>query len=98
LYDLQTTNLADIYPPPDAVNFDIPEEEPECDHHGADHYTHPVMEAPMEYPPSLNCYDGHQATSEKTFTKILKVSAPAAQGRTSEVSICHHTCDIALAS
>jgi hypothetical protein len=97
LYDVQTTNLADIYPPPDAVNVDIPEEEPECDH-GADHYTRPVMEAPMDYPPSLNCYDGHQATSEKTFTKILKVSAPAAQGRTSEVSICHHTCDIALAS
>jgi hypothetical protein len=53
LYDLQTINLADIYPPQDAVNTDIPEEEPECDPPGADHYTNPVMEG-------LNCYHRHK--------------------------------------
>ena len=87
LYDLQTTNLADIYPSPDMANVDIPEE-PECD-------PGPVMEAPTNYPPSLNCYDGHHATNKETY---MKVSLPAAPSQTNEslsqVS-CLRICDIA---
>jgi len=91
LYDLQTINLADICPPQDAVNADIPEEEPECDPPGADHYTNPVMEG-------LNCYDGHHATGIKTIKDEFKVSLPAAQSqmneRLNQVS-CLRVCDIA---
>jgi hypothetical protein len=89
-YDLQTTNLVDIYPPPDVVNVDIPEEELECDPPGADHYTNPVMEG-------LDCHDGHHARDIKTKKDEFKVSVPAAQSQMSEclnqVS-CIHVCDI----
>ena len=93
-YDLQTTNLADIYPPPDAMNVDIPEKEPECDPPGADHYTDPTMEG-------LNYHDGHHAIHKKTKKDEFKVSLPAAQSQMSEhrehlnpVS-CLHVCNIA---
>ena len=83
LYDLQTTNLADIYPPTDPVNINIPKEEPECDLPSADHYTHPIMEA-MDYPPTLNCYDGHHATNKKTTKNKFKVSLLAAPSQMNE--------------
>ena len=94
LYDLQTTNLADIYPPPNVVNVDIPEEELECDPPGADHYTNPVTEG-------LNYDDGHHATDIKTLEDEFKVSLPAAQSQMSEHRIhlnqvsCLHVCNIA---
>jgi len=96
-YDLQTTNLADIHPPPDMVKVDIPEEEPECDPPGTEYYTHPVTEAPINYSPSLNCYDDHHATSKKTSMNRFNVSLPAAPSQMNEglnqVSRLH-ICDI----
>ncbi|KIM92217.1 hypothetical protein PILCRDRAFT_115603 [Piloderma croceum F 1598] len=73
-YDLQTTNLADIYPSPVVVNLDIPEEELECDPPGANHYTNLVMEG-------LNCYDGHHAINKQTIKDKFKVSLPTAQSQ-----------------
>src|ERR1700679_2712765 len=75
LYDsLQTTNLADIYPPLDAMNVDIPEKEPECDPPGADHYTNSVMEG-------LDYHDGHHAIHKKTIKDEFKVSLPATRSQ-----------------
>jgi len=41
------------------------------------------MEA-MDYPPTLNCYDGHHATNKKTTKNKFKVSLLAAPSQMNE--------------